>query len=284
MSQQQVPVSVSPLLRRMLDDMAMREETQRNYIMFVRTFASFLGRSPDTATAEDVRPFPGASSRERRAAPFACFPTMLRTAEILAGSAHRQLFGLGVALPVHRDAGPAGPVAAARPGPPGSQASDRVERRRSRAAARGGARTETQGCARDRLRCRAARLRGGRPQDRRYRQHAHADPGRTGEGSQGPQRDAVAPTAGTAQAGAAAPQRWAATSRPAKAAATSASPTTAAATGTAPSARARRRATGSQRERPTCSPSAIPRRLHGTVSRRMGRLGPPYSARPSSRR
>jgi len=57
MSQQQVPVSVSPLLRRMLDDMAMREETQRNYIMFVRTFASFLGRSPDTATAEDVRRF-----------------------------------------------------------------------------------------------------------------------------------------------------------------------------------------------------------------------------------
>jgi len=60
MSQQQVPVSVSPLRRRMLDDMAMRglrEETQRNYIMFVRSFASFLGRSPDTATAEDVRRF-----------------------------------------------------------------------------------------------------------------------------------------------------------------------------------------------------------------------------------
>jgi len=60
MSQQQVPVSVSPLRRRMLDDMAvrgLREETQRNYIMFVRSFASFLGRSPDTATAEDVRRF-----------------------------------------------------------------------------------------------------------------------------------------------------------------------------------------------------------------------------------
>jgi len=60
MSQQQVPVSVSPLRRRMLDDMAMRglrEETQRNYIMFVRSFASFLGRSPDTATADDVRRF-----------------------------------------------------------------------------------------------------------------------------------------------------------------------------------------------------------------------------------
>ena len=60
MSQQHASISVSPLRRRMLDDMAMRglrEETQRNYIMFVRSFASFLGRSPDTATAEDVRRF-----------------------------------------------------------------------------------------------------------------------------------------------------------------------------------------------------------------------------------
>ena len=60
MSQQQSPVAVSSLRRRMLDDMAMRglrEETQRNYIMFVRGFAAFLGRSPDTATAEDVRRF-----------------------------------------------------------------------------------------------------------------------------------------------------------------------------------------------------------------------------------
>ena len=60
MSQQQVSVSVSPLRRRMLDDMAMRglrEETQRDYIRFVRSFAAFLQRSPDTATAEDVRRF-----------------------------------------------------------------------------------------------------------------------------------------------------------------------------------------------------------------------------------
>ena len=60
MSQQQTSVSVSPLRRRMLDDMVMRglrQETQRNYIMFVRSFAAFLGRSPETATAEDVRRF-----------------------------------------------------------------------------------------------------------------------------------------------------------------------------------------------------------------------------------
>jgi integrase/recombinase XerD len=60
MSQLQASVVVSPLRRRMLDDMAMRglrEETQRDYIRFVRSLAAFLGRSPDTATAEDVRRF-----------------------------------------------------------------------------------------------------------------------------------------------------------------------------------------------------------------------------------
>jgi len=44
----------------MLEDMAMRglrEETQRDYVRFVRSFAAFLRRSPDTATAEDVRRF-----------------------------------------------------------------------------------------------------------------------------------------------------------------------------------------------------------------------------------
>lgn len=50
----------SALRLRMLEDMAMRglrEATQRDYIRFVRAFAAFLGRSPDTASAEDVRRF-----------------------------------------------------------------------------------------------------------------------------------------------------------------------------------------------------------------------------------
>jgi len=53
-------VTVSPLRQRMLEDMAMRglrEGTQRDYIRFVRSFAAFLKRPPDTATAEDVRRF-----------------------------------------------------------------------------------------------------------------------------------------------------------------------------------------------------------------------------------
>src|SRR5579859_151999 len=44
----------------MLDDMAVRglqEHTRRHYIRHVRRFAAFLGRSPDTATPDDVRRF-----------------------------------------------------------------------------------------------------------------------------------------------------------------------------------------------------------------------------------
>ena len=58
MTDQPVQPAVSPLRRRMLEDMAMRglrEDTQRDYIRSVKNFANFLGRSPDTATADDVR-------------------------------------------------------------------------------------------------------------------------------------------------------------------------------------------------------------------------------------
>ncbi|TFI56469.1 integrase, partial [Sphingomonas parva] len=56
----QIPRPITPLRQRMLEDMAMRglrEGTQRDYIRFVRSFAAFLGRPPDTATAEDIRRF-----------------------------------------------------------------------------------------------------------------------------------------------------------------------------------------------------------------------------------
>src|SRR3546814_18898214 len=51
---------ISPLRQRLLDDMALRRfglETQRNYLRDVSRFATWLGRSPHTATAEDVRQF-----------------------------------------------------------------------------------------------------------------------------------------------------------------------------------------------------------------------------------
>ena len=56
-----IPISaISPLRQRLIDDMTMRrfaEETQRNYIRDVGRFATWLGRSPHTATPEDLRRF-----------------------------------------------------------------------------------------------------------------------------------------------------------------------------------------------------------------------------------
>ena len=50
--------SISPLRQRMLDDMALRKlssRTQSHYVRAVVNFTRFLGRSPDTADAEDLR-------------------------------------------------------------------------------------------------------------------------------------------------------------------------------------------------------------------------------------
>ena len=51
---------ISPLRQRMIEDMTARhfaEKVQTDYIRYVKNFAAFLGRSPDTASAEDLRLF-----------------------------------------------------------------------------------------------------------------------------------------------------------------------------------------------------------------------------------
>jgi len=51
---------ISPLRQRMIDDMALRKlnpKTQTAYIRAVEKLTRFLGRSPDTASAEDLRRF-----------------------------------------------------------------------------------------------------------------------------------------------------------------------------------------------------------------------------------
>jgi len=51
---------ISPLRQRMIEDMMVRnfvEKTRNDYIRQVKTFTAFLGRLPDTATAEDLRRF-----------------------------------------------------------------------------------------------------------------------------------------------------------------------------------------------------------------------------------
>src|ERR1700731_4477992 len=48
----------SPLRQRMIEDMNARKlgsHTQRSHIHSCKRFAAFLGRSPDKATAEDIR-------------------------------------------------------------------------------------------------------------------------------------------------------------------------------------------------------------------------------------
>ncbi len=51
---------ISPLRQRMIDDMTIRKmasKTQAAYIRVVKNFTIFLGRSPDTASSEDLRRF-----------------------------------------------------------------------------------------------------------------------------------------------------------------------------------------------------------------------------------
>jgi hypothetical protein len=49
-----------PTAAALIDDMTARrfsEATQKDYVRNVRTFTAFLGRSPDTATSDDLRRF-----------------------------------------------------------------------------------------------------------------------------------------------------------------------------------------------------------------------------------
>src|SRR5205814_1059655 len=52
--------AMTPLRRRMIEDMAMRRlapKTQKDYIQVIKNLAVFLGRAPDTASFEDIRRF-----------------------------------------------------------------------------------------------------------------------------------------------------------------------------------------------------------------------------------
>ena len=66
---------ISPLRRRMIEDMAIRKfapKTKHDYVQRVKDFAAFLGRSPDLAQSEDVRGFrlhlasSGAGAKDQR--------------------------------------------------------------------------------------------------------------------------------------------------------------------------------------------------------------------------
>ena len=55
-----IPETGSPLRQRMIEDMVARKlvpGTQRGHIFACKQFAAYLGRSPETATPDDVRSF-----------------------------------------------------------------------------------------------------------------------------------------------------------------------------------------------------------------------------------
>ena len=63
---------ISPLRQRMIVDMTARrfkEKVQKDYVRHVRSFAAFLGRSPDTATSEDLRRFQLHMAKQQIGAP-----------------------------------------------------------------------------------------------------------------------------------------------------------------------------------------------------------------------
>ena len=61
---------ISPLRRRMIEDMTVRgfgEKTQNDYVRHVKNFTIFLGRAPDQAGPEDLRAYQLHQPRSLRA-------------------------------------------------------------------------------------------------------------------------------------------------------------------------------------------------------------------------
>src|SRR5246127_4052171 len=162
---------VSPLRRRMIEDMTIRKfapRTQEGYIRAVKGFSAFFGASPDKARFEDLRRY-----QLHLAASGAGTPTINRAA-----------------LPLPGDAAPAAGRRTTALHPRAAQAAGGAEPGGGGAAARCGAQPQVQGGAERRLWRGLARLRDHLAQDRGHRQYPDGDPGRAGQGPQGPLRDA----------------------------------------------------------------------------------------------
>jgi integrase/recombinase XerD len=173
---------VSALRARMIEDMTVRgfnENTRSNYIRDVRALAAFIGRSPDTATAEDLRRYQLHQTESGMQPPsINSSVSALRfffTVTLDRPDLARRLTAV---LSVEE-------IALLLQAAPGSK--------HKAAFATAGA---CPGAGRGR---RAARLRGGCAQGRRHRLRTHAAAGRAG---QGPQRSARCAVAAAAQAAA----------------------------------------------------------------------------------
>ena len=133
---------ISPLRRRMIEDMTVRdfgEKTQNDYIRHVKNFAIFLGRSPDTATPEDLRRF---QLHQRRAV-----------------RGHQdQRHGRGAAVLLHRTLDRPEMARHLTLGARAAEAAGGLEPEESGTADGGRTWAQVQGRAERRLRCRPARV------------------------------------------------------------------------------------------------------------------------------
>ena len=173
------------LRRRMTEDMTARNlgpHSQRNYLNSCARLAAFLGRSPDTATADDIRRFQ---------------LFLIETgASIVPQPDHDrgQVPAAGDAAPARSGGRDLSPLKEPQKIP---LVMSRDEVRRLLAMA---AKPEGAGDAVAGLWLRAARRRGGPAQGRRHRQRPEHHPHRPVEGAQGPQRDAAGGYPGPAAA------------------------------------------------------------------------------------
>jgi len=170
---------ISALRARMIEDMRVRgftEKTRNDYIRNVRAFAAFIGRSPDTATAEDLRRFqlhqtqtgmqPPSINGAVAALRFFFTVTLDRPDLARPLTIVREPRRLPAVLSVAE-------VALLLQAAPGPKYKAALATARSLSSGRPKAGPVGR---------RAARLRGRRAQGRRYRFRAHAAAGRAGQG------------------------------------------------------------------------------------------------------
>ena len=160
--------AMSPLRRRMIEDMTIRKlapKTQHGYVQRIKNFAVFLGRSPDTATFEDVRRY-----QLHLAASGVGVPTLNQTVSTLR-------FFFRVTLKRHEIVEHTHIIHEPRKLPVVLSPEE---------VARCGTRAQVQGGAERSLRRRPARRRSGLAQGLRHRQQADDYPRGAGQRRQGP--------------------------------------------------------------------------------------------------
>ena len=184
------PQPISPLRARMIEDMSVRgfkEDTRRDYVRHVRAFAAFIGRSPDTATAEELRLFQLHQTRS------GLQPPSINSAV----SALRFFFTVTLDRPDLARRLTVVPYP--RRIPTVLSVEEVMLLLQAASAPKYKAAFATAGaCPGEGRGRRAARLGGRRAEGRRYRFRAHAAARRARQGRQGPPRDAVAAAARTA--------------------------------------------------------------------------------------